>query len=265
MVGGQFGLFFVVNGVLGGLVERGRSVVWQPATIAGMVPEGVVHIWRASLNQPAAIVQQFAQYLSPDEQMRVERFRFVQHQQRSLLSRGILRALLGRYLNADPAGLEFDYETHGKPVLRLCPGWPKIQFNLAHSQDVVVYAITVDSPVGIDVEYQRVISDVTEIAQRFFSKSEQQALQTLSSEARKTAFFHYWTAKEAVLKATGQGLIGLPTVEISLPNCSLQLQGDLAQRYPAQAWRIQSFEPQENYSGAIAIPRPEATFLFFEW
>lgn len=246
-------------------MEQGRLVAWQTGSIAGPVAAETVHIWRASLNQPAAIAQQLALYLSPDEQERVERFRFGQHQQRSLISRGILRALLGRYLDADPAALKFDYEAHGKPILCLCPGWPKLQFNVAHSQDLVVYAIAVDYPVGVDVEYQRAITNVTEIAQRFFSKSEQQALQLLSSEVQKTAFFHYWTAKEAVLKATGQGLTGLSNVEISLPDCSLRFQENLAQPYPAQAWEIRLFSPQENYSGAIAIPLPAAEFLFFEW
>lgn len=244
---------------------QGRSVVWQPGSIATLPPAGTVHVWRASLIQPPAIAQQLSQYLSPDEQAKVERFRFVQHQQRSLISRGILRTLLGRYLNIDPATLKFDYEAHGKPALLLSPGWPTLQFNLAHSQDLVVYAIVVNHPVGIDVEYQRPITDITEIAQRFFSKSEQQALQRLSGEAQKTAFFDYWTGKEAVLKATGQGLVELSSVEISLPDCSLHLQGDLAQQYPAQSWQIRLFEPQENYSGAIALPFPEAEFLFFEW
>ncbi len=246
-------------------MKQGRSVVWQSKSIADVPPEGVVHIWRTSLNQPAEVAQQLAQYLSPDEQAKIERFRFVQHQQRSLISRGILRALLGRYLQTDPASLKFDYEAHGKPVLSLSPGWPNLQFNLAHSQDLVAYAIAVNHPVGIDVEYQRPMTDITEIAQRFFSKSEQQALQRLSGEVQKAAFFDYWTGKEAVLKATGQGLVGLSNVEISLPDCSLHLQGDLAQRYPTQSWQICLFEPEENYSGAIAIPLPEAEFLFFEW
>lgn len=244
---------------------QGRSVVWQPGSIADLPPEGTVHIWRANLNQPAAVAQQLAQYLSPDEQERVERFRLGQHQQRALISRGILRALLARYLNTAPVALKFDYEPHGKPVLCLCPSWPRLQFNLAHSQDLVVYAIAVNHPVGVDVEYQRTTTNVTEIAQRFFSKSEQQALQRLSGEVQKSAFFHYWTAKEAVLKATGQGLIGLSTVEIALPDCALSLQGDLAQQYPAQSWKLRLFDPQENYSGAIAIPHPAGEFLFFEW
>lgn len=240
-------------------------VVWQPGSIADVPPEGTVHIWRASLEQPPVIAQHLAQSLSPDEQARVKRFRFVQHQQRSLISRGILRALLGRYLHVDPATLAFEYETHGKPMLSLAQDWPKLQFNLAHSQDLVVYAIAVNHPVGIDVEYQRPMTDISEIAQRFFSKSEQQALQRLSGGAQKTAFFHYWTAKEAVLKATGQGLAELSAVEVSLPDCALHLQGDLAQHYPIHSWQIRFFAPQENYSGAIAIPLPEAEFLFFEW
>jgi 4'-phosphopantetheinyl transferase len=247
------------------LVEQERSVVWQPGSIATLPPAGTVHIWRASLIQPPAIAQQLAQFLSPDEQAKVESFRFVQHQQRSLISRGILRALLGRYLQTDPATLKFDYEAHGKPVLSPSPGWPNVQFNLAHSQDLVVYAIAVNCPVGIDVEYQRAMTDITEIAQRFFSPSEQQALNRLSGEVQKTAFFDYWTGKEAVLKATGQGLAGLSSVEIALPDCSLHLQGDLAQWYPASSWKIRLFEPEENYSGAIAVPWPAAEFLFFDW
>ncbi|MGQ9872381.1 MAG: 4'-phosphopantetheinyl transferase family protein [Leptodesmis sp.] len=240
-------------------------MVWQPSSIAALPPAGTVHVWRASLIQPPAIAQQLAQSLSLDEQAKVERFRFVQHQQRSLISRGLLRSLLGRYLETDPATLKFDYEAHGKPVLSRSPGWPNVQFNLAHSQDLVVYAIAVNFPVGIDVEYQRTMADRMEIVQRFFSTSEQQALNKLSGEVQKTAFFDYWTGKEAVLKATGQGLAGLSSVEISLPDCSVHLQGDLAQRYPTQSWQIRLFEPEENYSGAIAIPRPEAEFLFFEW
>jgi 4'-phosphopantetheinyl transferase len=246
-------------------VGQEYSVVWQPGSDVAMVPEGNVHIWRASLNQPTDVLHELAQYLSPDEQAKVERLRFVQHQQRSLFSRGLLRVLLGRYLSADPASLKFNYGEQGKPALCRETNGPNLQFNLAHSEHLVVYAIALNHPVGVDVEYQRAMTNMTEIAQRFFSPAEHQALAQLPVASQRKAFFQYWTAKEAVLKATGEGLMGLSKVEIAVLDGSLRLQGDLARRYPSQRWQIRLFEPEENYSGAIAIPLPEAKFLFFEW
>jgi 4'-phosphopantetheinyl transferase len=149
-----------------------------------------VHIWQVNLDE----VQ--LNLLSPDEQTRADRFKFEQHRERFIAGRSFLRSLLARYLATDPIGLEFEYSSYGKPSLRST----RIQFNLAHSQHLALYAVTYDRLVGIDVEAIRPVENLDSLVQRFFLPSEYKAIQN-----NEALFFQYWTCKEAFLKAIGAG------------------------------------------------------------
>src|SRR6266699_935579 len=122
-----------------------------------------VHIWRASLELPAAIVQTLRRLLSADEQDRADRFYFEKDRRHFTVARGFLRKLLGRYLAIAPAELRFTYAEHGKPQLAsglksdFKPGLEselarQLRFNLAHSGGLALYAFTSIGQIGIDLE-----------------------------------------------------------------------------------------------------------------
>jgi 4'-phosphopantetheinyl transferase len=225
---------------------------WQTPPLRLELGASDVHIWRASLACPAEQLRHYHHLLSADEQGRAARFKFSEHQQHFIAGRGILRTLLGRYLNIEPQHLQFVYGAHGKPALAHAT---PVQFNLAHSQGVALYAITRDRPIGVDLEYLRPLNDLVSLAQRFFAASEHAALVALPSEQQTTAFFRYWTSKEAYLKATGSGLAQLQGLEITLAPGSARLV-----KLPDGA----ALAPGEGFVGAIATPRVEAGH-YIQW
>ena len=201
-----------------------------------------VHVWRSTLDLPTEL---FAKLLSSDEQIRADRFRFAQHRQRFIAGRGILRSLLSRYLKIAPDQLQFVYSEKGKPSLVA----QRLQFNVAHSQGLALYAFALDRPVGVDLEQVRAIADLNALTQRFFSPNEHAAVCNLPLDQQSKAFFRYWTCKEAYLKATGDGLAKLQALEVSLDSNQAYLtkipQGNIAD------WRLQELVPAEGFVGAI--------------
>jgi len=204
-----------------------------------------VHVWRSTLDLPTESVEYFAKLLSSDEQIRADRFRFAQHRQRFIVGRGILRSLLGRYLQIKPDQVQFIYSEKGKPFLKDQP----LQFNVAHSRGLALYAIALDHPVGVDLEQIRAIADLDSLTQRFFTPKEHVAIAALPVNQQPQAFFRHWACKEAYLKATGDGLAKLQELEIFL---------DLNQAYLTKIpqgniedWTLRELAPAEDSVGAL--------------
>ena len=213
-----------------------------------------VHLWRANLNLPSAVVEQLASFLSKDEVARANKFRFPQHQRRFTVARGILRHLLANYLQISPVAVQFEYGDRGKPSLAIPFSDSSLQFNISHSQEYALYGFTYNYPLGVDLEYLRSMEDVAKIAQRFFSTQEYQLIASLSGQQQQKAFFQLWTAKEAYLKATGIGLTGsLADVNICLDQTDPCLQAIQGNKQATANWSMYSYLPVVNYVAAIAI------------
>src|ERR1041384_645151 len=105
-------------------------------------PRDEVHVWRATLALPGAAAHRLEQNLSADERDRMERFRLEKDRRRYLIGRGLLRSLLGVYLNRAPQDLRFETTAAGKP--HLASGLGQLQFNVSHSGEYVLIAITDD-------------------------------------------------------------------------------------------------------------------------
>ena len=143
--------------------------------------------------------------MSSEEHERAHRFHFEADRKRGVLARGLLRLLLGRCLGQRPEQVHFKYNELDKPIL--AGGLhPAVQFNVSHSGDLVLIALSRGRAVGVDVEYMRMDLAMEEIAARFFSAAECSALATVTPALRSSAFFACWTRKEAYLKARGDGL-----------------------------------------------------------
>jgi 4'-phosphopantetheinyl transferase len=175
--------------------------------------DGVVDVWRGSLDQPPEVRERLFALLDADERDRARAFRFDVHRHRYVVGRGILRVLLGRYLGSEPARLRFRYGPERKPELADA----SLRFNLAHADASVVYAFSSSFDVGVDVELLRPERIGAGVAERFFSPAEVASLQALPERDRPLGFFSCWTRKEAVLKARGDGLtVPLASFDVSL-------------------------------------------------
>ena len=80
---------------------------------------------------------------------------FHRDRSRFIATRGILRELLGGYVNLAPGHLEFDYGPQGKPTLRTALPQQSVQFNVSHSHGVALLAFSVGRRLGVDVELVR--------------------------------------------------------------------------------------------------------------
>ncbi len=226
-----------------------------------------VHVWRAYFQPVFMSNGKFAESLSAEEIDRAQRFIRKSDQDRYVFAHGVLRSVLGAYLGCAPHKLIFENKQYYKPRLVSHSGGNDIQFNLSHSGDMILIAVTRGPAVGIDVEHMRRIPDVLQIVNRFFSADERELLNTLSSEDFDEGFFTYWTSKEAFLKGMGKGLsYPLDKFSIIFPN-----EGSAGVIYVhddpinAHCWKIIRLSPGPGYSGALAIEELRSEPEFFDY
>jgi 4'-phosphopantetheinyl transferase len=168
-----------------------------------------VDVWRGALDdQSASTVESLRMLLSKDERERANRFFFDRDRRRFIVARGILRTLLGKYLSRHPAQLAFTYGPNGKPRLVQPAGEAPLYFNVAHSDDLALFAVTSVGEVGVDLEKVRDLPDWRSVAEASFSAPELARLRACPPDRQRDEFFAAWTRQEAVLKALGTGLGG---------------------------------------------------------
>jgi 4'-phosphopantetheinyl transferase len=236
-----------------------------PATIR--LGSNEVHVWRASLDEPPPQIDSFLHTLAADERTRAQRFYFQTDRERFITAHGVLRAILGLYLNREPKCLSFCYSSHGKPALAWEYGGDAIRFNMSHSQGVALYAVTRGREIGIDLEFIRCDLEVEQIAERFFSPREIATLRALPVYLRRHAFFLCWTCKEAYIKARGEGLsIPLDQFDVSLipgePEALLSTQPDADE---ALRWSLRGLTLASGYSAALAVEGRGWTLACWQW
>jgi 4'-phosphopantetheinyl transferase len=176
---------------------------WRPAPVRAALAEGEVHVWRADLEAPA---ERLVELLCAQELARAARFRDPRAGTCWARAHGILRALLGRYLERDPRELRFSVGEHGKPAL--AAELPRCCFNLSHSGKLALFAFSAATAVGIDVEVARRERDLPALAASVFSAEQARRLQKLPAAQREQEFLRLWVRHEAQLKCDGSGLGG---------------------------------------------------------
>lgn len=184
-----------------------------------------VEVWQAHLAQPPELVQRLESTLADDERERAARLTSAP---RWIVARAALRIVLAGSLPLHPSDLELATGPHGKPEI---PGSP-LRFNLSHSGDLAVIALSRDAEVGIDVERTSRRSAVIE---RTLTDGERA---TLNGQDRHTQLLRIWCRKEAMAKAGGGGLGWAPeTFDTTAP-------GDLS---------LSDLVLDEGYVGAVAV------------
>jgi 4'-phosphopantetheinyl transferase len=223
---------------------------WQQPPLALKLAAGAVHLWRWRLDQAAVD----RRWLAPDEQLRADRFRDDCDRQSFVVARSGMRRILGRYLDCDPGTIEFRYGAHGKPGL----ADRAIEFNLSHSGDWALLAVARDRPVGVDIERIKPVSELEKLTVRFLLAAEHERIVGLAEADRQLAFFRTWTCKEAYLKATGEGLGQLKSLEVAAPP---QQPVQLLRPFD---WGLRELAVGVGYVGAIAAPGTDWSVRCFE-
>jgi len=243
------------------------ELVWNPAPAMPRVDSDEVHVWRAALDLSIAHVESLEQTLAADERVRAERFHFQKDRTHFIVARGFLRAILGRYLNRDPRVLRFCYNLYGKPSLSQESGGDATpSFNVTHAGGMVLYAVTRNRAIGIDLENIHVDVECESIAEHFFSPRERRMLRAIPSAMRLEAFFRCWTRKEAYIKARGMGVsLALDQFDVSVsPREPAALLETREEGQDSSRWSLHDLPVGGGYVAALAV-EGDPRLLFWEW
>lgn len=222
-----------------------------------------VDIWRCSLVLSSNTLESLEATLSDDEKQRAARFHFREDRDCFISAHGCLRHILGLYLHCEPGKLGFSAGPHGKPAL----DDHQLDFNLSHSGDFALVAITRGRKVGVDVERIRQGISFQAIARQYFSKFEIAELFALPPEEWETGFFTCWTRKEAYIKGQGLGLsLPLESFDVSpIPNGTALLRATRPDPDEAARWTLLSPEVDSHYASAVAVDGQGLEFRFWDW
>ena len=189
--------------------------------------------------------------LDDGERARAERFAVEDVKRRFVLSHAALRLILARRLGGDWRDIRYDTVANGKPCLAGSAAG-RLEFNMSHSGDLMVVALSADRPVGVDVEAWRTIDRLRGLAETILAARELAVFDGLSSGDASRVLLRLWTFKEAVVKALGLGLSVEPR-SVALPDSVLAGDpgGELAFR--GTRWRLHDLGAS-GYAAALAHP-----------
>jgi len=152
--------------------------------------------------------------LDQAERERRDRYAFEADRARFAVGAALLRLVAGRMLGVAPERVAVDRSCrtcgrpHGKPGL----GEGNPHLSVSHSGSYVAVAACPEAPVGVDVEHAARRTDYQALVKHVLSPEEAPAAVDAAS------FLRYWVRKEALIKATGDGLgAGLRKVMVSPP------------------------------------------------
>jgi 4'-phosphopantetheinyl transferase len=215
--------------------------------------EGVT-LWWTQLDRTADELALVAATLSPPEMARAARFGTDALRHRWMAGRAALREVLGRTLGIAPASVEIRRGVRGRP--ELADTRARIDFNVSHTRDVALIAIARDVPpttrIGVDIEHAEREVGVDMLQKKFLTPGERELIAPLSPEARRRQFLHSWTCKEAMSKATGDGIVapfGQLEVELKSPP---RLRGGPPPYVPAD-WSLHDATVPAAWFATVAV------------
>jgi len=223
-----------------------------------------VHVWSSGLMPSKSALLGYWEILSEVEKDRSELFRFAKDRIAYVTAKGVLRKLLGHYLDVIPSTIQFEHNSFGKPFLAEAPH--ALQFNISHSGGIGLFGFAPDAEIGVDIEQVKSEIQVQKTAARFFSKNEADTILSLAKEDQVNAFFKCWTRKEAFIKGHGQGMsLPLDEFEVSvLDETLVELRRVAWDENEAKEWRLTSFDVAEGFVGAMACRTPVERVRYFE-
>ena len=215
------------------------------------------HIWLAIPDniKDSGIIAGFLSLLSTEEINKHNRFHFSEDRHLYLVSHALVRNVLAKYLEKQPADLKFHYSENGKPEVLLNKNDPIIRFNLSHTPGLAACIVTINDDCGIDAETIVNKTASLDIARSMFSDSEFEHLKSLNGRSYLEEFFTRWTLREAYVKALGQG-IDYPINKLLFNRTNdrdidVSFQGERGDA--CQNWQFQIIRPTPNHIVTTAI------------
>lgn len=211
---------------------------------------------RGSDDSPDAALERMTALLSPEERAVAAGLESPERRRSYVAAHALLRSILGKVAGVPPNEIVFRYGRRGKPELA-SPVTHNLQFNMSHSRDVVLVAVTHGRRVGVDIEHIDEPGDVRRITARFLSPRDREAIEQLPAERQRDAFLRCWTRKEAYMKARGDG-ISRPLDDFEVVETAgdtqqprlLKVSGDPNE---AGRWELADVPAPRGFMAAIAV------------
>ncbi len=223
--------------------------------------QDLIHVWQVKLSEitDAFLLQRYAAIISPEEQVRRQRFAFAKDRHRDLVTRALVRTTLSRFSTTNPQDWRFVDNGYGRPSLdprHACAG--SLRFNVAHSGDWLVMAVGHNIEIGVDIEACDAKAPL-DLANHYFAKCEALALSRLAGKEQHCRFFELWTLKESYMKARGLGLsLALDSFafDLSKPGLAALAYAPACDRNPKD-WRFMLTRADDNHPLSLCF-RAEA-------
>jgi len=219
------------------------------APVALGSPSREIALWRVALEAADGDFARLASWLAPAEHARAARFGREALRRRYVIGRASLRWVLGRMLDSSPSEIQIVRGVRGRPRL---DGDAELDFNISHTEGVALIGVTRMGRIGVDVERQERDVYADGLARKFLSDGERATLARLAEPARRARFLRYWTCKEAMSKATGDGLSApFRRLEVSLAG-TIELRAGPSPYDPAR-WRLYAVDFADGYLATAAL------------
>ncbi|HRH39656.1 MAG TPA: 4'-phosphopantetheinyl transferase superfamily protein, partial [Flavobacteriales bacterium] len=207
-----------------------------------------VQLWFALLSDLLPRIAELENLLDPVEIERAHRFRSPHDRERFVLGHGALRELLGRYVGSEAADLRFARGPYGKPFLEGNP----IHFNFSDTKDAILIGVA-RSPLGVDVETMAREVDHRAVSEHYFTAEEITAIRE-AGEGSKRRFLDYWTRKEAILKASGVGIMeDLRVLRVDAVRNAMTIEHEAFIEHAAPEYRVRTWHVGEEHCVSLAM------------
>jgi len=225
-----------------------------------------VHLWIAPM--PSRLPEtDMSVVLDADEKRRSSSLRVEGDRHNYIFTHFVLRNILSKYVALDPKGIRFIVGSFGKPTLANSGNGKLPEFSLSHSGSMVVVALCIDRPLGVDIERVRTFKEAEDIARDHFSPQEYSLIHQRPREERVLEFFRCWTRKESYIKAVGQGLsMPLDSFDTCLSQgssgrwISRSFEMSLTEK-----WWLADIAVPDGYTGAITVSKGFDRLIYHKW
>jgi len=234
----------------------------DPAERSALLAElarGRVHLWHIDQDEVTApdVLAACEALMTPEERDRHRRFKVEHARHEFLVTRLVVRTVLSRYADVDPAAWRFECNEQGKPAIAGPADVGDLRFNLSNTRGRVICGVAAADAIGVDVENMAVRGETVNIADRYFSAAEVEALNALPESRQPERFFRYWTLKESYIKARGLGLsIPLERFSFALDTpgpIRIAFDERLAGQDDATRWRFWQGKLSDRHMAAVAV------------
>lgn len=181
-----------------------------------MIEESFLEIWHGNILSAESEQQNYYALLNDAEKEKEATFLRPELQKKYINTRGVLRKILGSYLNVNPQKIRINTGEHGKPFVD-----DELFFNLSHTGNKFAIAVSNNAEVGIDLEQYKNRTNLQGLVGKCFSKEEQAYWHKLTKPQKVTMFYRFWVRKEAFVKAVGRG------IALGLNQCAVDPQNQL--------------------------------------